>query len=666
VNAASPAAASPGEVALARLGSLLYEWTETARGLHGAVLAGDRGAARAAVVTLEGLTPALAAANRTLAQNRATLPPDAGALLAALTGGAEVAERALGEALAARQARSIGDWLAAGEDAETVARRLLAAPWQKQQDLLILLGAGAAALAERAAALGQKRIFALDPTAPEQQGSADDRPQVVNVHSLAALEGACWHLRYPSPGSLRFHIAGGGLPNPVDEIVERLQRVCKAVSESQWEIEAYGATFVHTAARNLPRLATTPSLHALAGAFAGLPAVVVSAGPSLDRNIEQLRALQGHAVIIGINQTVRALRRAGVRPDIVVAIDPQNIRYHFDGTGPDEIGALCLGASVAPVLFDLPCAQRFTFASSPVCESWAYDLVDEQASLNTGGTVATAAVQLAVALGCSPVISIGRDLALAGHKYYADGAADGGGELTTVAPGKVSMASLDSKYQMVDPSRRAALRERLDKNTLELCQIPGFFGAPVTSTTGFVYEIDLLRTLVRNAPAGTRFLNATEGGAFLEGMEHLTLAEVIARHGAGVVDARAVIAAKLAEVPLPARRQRMTAGLAGLSADLRRAAELADLARRGGKRAKDEKRAAAATAELRRLSAQHVVLSVLAQRATRDVGRSQTAGWTGAAEVETRAGALFTAIADEARGLATEIDTALGELEAMP
>ena len=52
---------------------------------------------------------------------------------------------------------------------------------------------------------------------------------------------------------------------------------------------------------------------------------------------------------------------------------------------------------------------------------------------------------------------------------------------------------------------------------------------PVTSTTGFVYEIDLLRTMVRQAPAGTRFINATEGGAFLEGMEHITLAEVIAR-----------------------------------------------------------------------------------------------------------------------------------------
>src|SRR5204862_2274595 len=105
---------------------------------------------------------------------------------------------------------------------------------------------------------------------------------------------------------------------------------------------------------------------------------------------------------------------------------------------------------------------------------------------NSGGTVATAAVQLAVALGCSPVISIGRDLALAGRKYYADGAADGGGELADVEPGKVSMASLDSKYRMVDPSRREAMRQRLEKSALDLTEIPGFFGAPVTSTTGFV------------------------------------------------------------------------------------------------------------------------------------------------------------------------------------
>ena len=137
-------------------------------------------------------------------------------------------------------------------------------------------------------------------------------------------------------------------------MVTRLKRTLQTLTEASNELEEAVPFFAQTSVRNLIHIAEQPSIAPLRGALAGLPAVVVSAGPSLDRNIAQLRGREGQVVIIAINQTVRALRKAGVRADLVVVVDPMKVTYHFEGVGPDELGTLLLGASVDPSLFDLP------------------------------------------------------------------------------------------------------------------------------------------------------------------------------------------------------------------------------------------------------------------------------------------------------------------------
>jgi hypothetical protein len=47
-----------------------------------------------------------------------------------------------------------------------------------------------------------------------------------------------------------------------------------------------------------------------------LPAIVVGAGPSLDNNIEDIRALKGKVVIISASSALRVLLENGIRPDI--------------------------------------------------------------------------------------------------------------------------------------------------------------------------------------------------------------------------------------------------------------------------------------------------------------------------------------------------------------
>ena len=64
---------------------------------------------------------------------------------------------------------------------------------------------------------------------------------------------------------------------------------------------------------------------------ADIPVIIVSAGPSLDKNVKELRKAQGKAFIIVVDAALRTVLQAGVQPDIVCTIDPESPERFFEG-----------------------------------------------------------------------------------------------------------------------------------------------------------------------------------------------------------------------------------------------------------------------------------------------------------------------------------------------
>ena len=61
--------------------------------------------------------------------------------------------------------------------------------------------------------------------------------------------------------------------------------------------------------------------------FKGHPAIIVSAGPSLEKNIHLLREAKGKAVIIAVDAVLPTLVPAGVIPDIVVVLEANRTQF---------------------------------------------------------------------------------------------------------------------------------------------------------------------------------------------------------------------------------------------------------------------------------------------------------------------------------------------------
>ena len=171
---------------------------------------------------------------------------------------------------------------------------------------------------------------------------------------------------------------------------------------------------------NLPVIARASNVTSLDGIFAGRPAVVVGAGPSLDQTLPALKALQDHAVIVAADTTLRPLLAGGVRPHMMVAVDPGALNaQHLAGVeGLDDVWLTAEG-SLHPSAFGGFAGRIFIFkVSDHQPWPWLRALECDCGVLQTWGSVATSAFDLTRRMGCDPVIFAGLDFSYPVRRPY--------------------------------------------------------------------------------------------------------------------------------------------------------------------------------------------------------------------------------------------------------
>lgn len=175
--------------------------------------------------------------------------------------------------------------------------------------------------------------------------------------------------------------------------------------------------------RNLPALRTEGDAAALDGLFDGVPAIVVAAGPSLDRNLAELEACADRALIVAVDTAARPLLAAGIPPHVIVAVDPTETNArHLCDLGPCPDTWLAAEASLdATALPDF--AGRTFFFRIADHHPWPWLRAQglDRGMLRAWGSVLTSAFDLALRMGCNPVVFAGADLAFTWQRPYARG-----------------------------------------------------------------------------------------------------------------------------------------------------------------------------------------------------------------------------------------------------
>ena len=280
--------------------------------------------------------------------------------------------------------------------------------------------------------------------------------------------------------------------------------------------------------QNLDHYATGPGIADLKDRFTGRPAIVVSAGPSLARNIALLSTpgLRDRFVIIAVQTVLKTLLARGIKPHFVTALDYHEIsRRFYEGLTPQDVEGieLIVEPKVSPAVpIAFPGTVRISadgFLDSLLgrgCGNGLQQvggLARDMGAIPQGATVAHLAYYVARHCGCDPVIFVGQDLGFTDGQYYAAGAAihnTWAGELNDF-----------NTLEMLEWQRIVRMRPYLRKMTDTL-------GRPIYSDEQMsTYLVQFQRDFVRDKEAGKTTIDSTEGGVRKEATIVRPLADVI-------------------------------------------------------------------------------------------------------------------------------------------
>jgi len=171
---------------------------------------------------------------------------------------------------------------------------------------------------------------------------------------------------------------------------------------------------------NVPLVKNTPGASIYFNKFKKVPAIIVTAGPSLAQAIDKLKDLNEHALIIAVDTSFRSLHKRGMHPHFVNAHDADvNGAKFFMGMDTSAIGAFV--NYINPATIKSYCGDLIFYyvgdKSIPVyqmmaiaCDSPSRDVSFLESVVTGGSSVAHTALYLAIAFGCDPITYVGLDL----------------------------------------------------------------------------------------------------------------------------------------------------------------------------------------------------------------------------------------------------------------
>ncbi len=223
----------------------------------------------------------------------------------------------------------------------------------------------------------------------------------------------------------------------------------------------------------------------------GKNAIIVAAGPSLDKNVELLRNKPDNTVIVAVGTVFSKLISIDILPDYVIFLDAQPRMYQqIRGLENCKVPIICASTACKTI------AQKYQGEKYLICQ-YGYSRAEEYAKAKgyqlyqTGGSVTTIALDMCIRLGCQEIAFVGLDLAYTGNQSHASHTAD---------------------YHISDEDDKIA--------------IPAIGGGTVLSSRLFVIYREWIERRIAEERGKLTVIDATEGGGLKKGMKVMSLQEV--------------------------------------------------------------------------------------------------------------------------------------------
>ena len=173
---------------------------------------------------------------------------------------------------------------------------------------------------------------------------------------------------------------------------------------------------------NNQKLADKP-LDSIKDKFKNKDIIITGAGPSLDNSIEYLDKLQGRddVIIVCVGKAAKKLISENIVPGFIVVIDAKKgTRWQTGGIENCGVPLIYLSTAAHSLVSEYN-GERYIAYQEGIGPSNEYAEKNSLVSYQSGGSVATFAIDMAIRMECKSVICVGLDMGYSGENTHAEG-----------------------------------------------------------------------------------------------------------------------------------------------------------------------------------------------------------------------------------------------------
>lgn len=284
-----------------------------------------------------------------------------------------------------------------------------------------------------------------------------------------------------------------------------------------------------------PRLVHEIPLIHCKDAYKGKTALIVSAGPTLDRNIETIKKYRKNFVLFTVGTALKTLDANGIKPDFLCIIETFNSSRQIEGVDLSEVNFITEPYSNPKLrVFNYKKTYSHISANTPVNHLWANICGENIEEYWSKGTVSYTAMNCARILGCSKIVLVGQDLAyIKGQCYSKDSVYKDLSCEYNEEKGKWEIMAKDFEkfVAAISPSSdfeagKILAQQRLERLNNALYYVKGIQGDMIPTESVYAAFVSPLSEFAEHFNDRT-YINTSLVGAQIDGFENMSLEDAL-------------------------------------------------------------------------------------------------------------------------------------------
>ncbi len=284
------------------------------------------------------------------------------------------------------------------------------------------------------------------------------------------------------------------------EIKEQFLKYNEIFETNQKTMDHFRTLWMRNSMLQLGHMLKSHAIEDLRNSIPNSTAIIVGSGPSLQQDLDILKNMKNHAMVIAAGSSIQALIKHGIWPHLIVAMDGGIVNERiFPNDQVLEAPLLITSTAYFGMSYKKASGHIYSVLRNDTVAQYLLGKSADDFDIEPTSTVTGTAMQAAIFLGARKIIMMGQDLSFQNNKFYTDG-----------------INHADTEY----------IEEKIETAQTTNLLVENVNGSQNITNQSFLFMKEGIEQLIAAFPQ-VEFVNATRNGAKITGSTFIPAESVL-------------------------------------------------------------------------------------------------------------------------------------------